>query len=209
MIVLHNDLEQQLTLSVKDERWDDHIRFRDVIRAPVNDGQGQIQTTNRLYLQLKMEPGLQTSKKEKTENEVAHKRCKGESPGLRITHGPTLTISTDPIRATHNRLEATTSLDTTMQDTVGIVVPDNMDNGETSGHNYDVIDEMNNETDKFEAQFTDRDTRDGWRIFDQLSVWGDGTGGGDTWDPGAPTLFASSKDFHTVLHVISFQNALL
>ena len=61
------------------------------------------------------------------DNEVADKRYKGESPALRITHGPTLSISADTIP--DNMLEATVSPAAVQQDNVGKEDPDNMGKG--------------------------------------------------------------------------------
>ena len=83
---------------------------------------------------------------------------------------------------------------------MGKEVPDNMGKGETSGDDYDGFGEMSNEADKLQTQFTNKDTRVGWTIFGQLPVWGHGAGGGDTWDPGSPPPFVSSRVSHTILH---------
>jgi hypothetical protein len=72
---------------------------------------------------------------------------------------------------------------------VGNEVADNMCTGETSGHDYDAFDEMSNEADKLKAPFADKDAMGGWKNVGQLPVWGDGAGGGETWDPGPPTPF--------------------
>ena len=47
------------------------------------------------------------AKKETMETDIADKRCQGESPALRLTHGSTLAISADTIPAAPQLLEAT------------------------------------------------------------------------------------------------------
>ena len=87
--------------------------------------------------------------------------------------------------------------------------PANMGQGETTGCDYDVFDKMSDAADKLKTQFVDKDARGGWKNFGQLPAWGDGTGEDDTWDPGPPTPFVSSMSYRTILHVTSFQTALL
>jgi hypothetical protein len=65
---------------------------------------------------------------------------------------------------------------------------------------------MSTEADKLKALFADEDAMGGWTNFGQLPAWGHGPGGGDTWDPGPPPPFASSRASRTLKHVISFQN---
>ena len=87
--------------------------------------------------------------------------------------------------------------------------PANMGQGETTGCDYDASDKMSNAADKLKAQFDDKDVRGGWKNFGQLSAWGDGAGGVDTWDPGPPTPFCFIQGLSHTLHVISFQNSPL
>ena len=209
------DVQQQRDLAVKEKRWTDVARFHDVITQ--HDSQNQMKTPNRLHQQIKMEPlssttsgpaleivddtisaaqrmmeeaaGPPAAMKEKMENAVADKMGKGESPGSRLTHGPTLASSADTIRAAHKMRGAAAAPATTKKDNVGNDVADNMCTGETSGHDYDACDEMRNEADKLKAPFTDKDAMGGWKNFGQLPPWGDGTGRVDTWDPGSPTPF--------------------
>ncbi len=121
--------------------------------------------------------------------------------------GPVLEIEDDMISAAPRMMEAAATLAAAKPDNVGNEVHDNMGKGETFGHAYDMRDGMSNEADKLKAPFADGDAMGGWTTFGQLPAWGHGAGGGDTWDPGPPTPFASSRASRTLLHVISFQNA--
>ncbi len=146
--------------------------------------------------------------------------------GLHTASGSALEIADDTISAVPRMMEATATLVAAKQDNVGNEVHDNMGKGETFGHAYDMCDGMSNEADKLKAPSADGcrdgmsneadklkapsadgDVMGGWTTFDQLPAWGHGAGGGDTWDPGPPTPFASSRVSRTLLHVISFQNA--
>ena len=138
---------------------------------------------------METETGPVTVKKETMENEVADNRGKGESPGFRVTHGPTLANSGGTIRSAHKMLGSTATPDEAKQDNVGNEVADNISKGETSSHDYDAFDEMSNEADKLQVPFADKDAMGGWKNVGQLPVLGDVTGGGDTWDPGPPTPF--------------------
>ena len=129
IIAEQGDVQQQRDLAVKEKRWADAARFHDAITQ--HDSQNQMKTPNRLDQQIKMEPLSSTtsgpaleivgdtisaaqrmmetaaappvSKKEKMENAVADKMGKGESPGSRLTHGPTLASSADTIRTVRNQ----------------------------------------------------------------------------------------------------------
>ena len=129
IIAEQGDVQQQRDLAVKENRWSDATRFHDTITQ--HDSQNQMKTPNRLDQQIKMEPLSSTTsgsaleivddtisaaqrmmesatapaaaKKEKMENAVADKMGKGESPGSRLTHGPTLASSADTIRAVRNQ----------------------------------------------------------------------------------------------------------
>ncbi len=128
---------------------------------------------------------------------------KGESSGFRLPPGPTLVLSTDPIRVTHKNLGETAAPTADKQDNVGNEVHDHMWKGETSGYDYDMGDGMNNEADKLKTPIADEDAMGGWTNFGQLTPWGLGTDGGDTWNPGSLTPFTSYRTSHTLLHVIS------
>ena len=208
-------MHQQLDLTVKEKRWVDAARLHDVITPP--DGQDQMTRPHLPHPHIKMEPRLQTTsgpvleitddtisaaqrmmeeadapaaaKKETMENEVADKRGKGEPPGFRLTHGPTLANSADTIRTAHKMLGTAAASAAAKQDTVGNEVADIISKGETSSHDYDAFDEMSNEADKLQVPFADKDAMGGWKNVGQLPVLGDVTGGGDTWDPGPPTPF--------------------
>ena len=205
-------VQQQSDLTVKEKRWADAARFHDALTQ--HDRQGQMQTPNRLHQQIRMEslssttsgPALESAddtisaaqrmmeaaaapaaaKKEKMEKVVADKKGKEDSPGFQLTQGPTLAISADTIWAAHKMLGAAVAPAAAKKDNVGNEVADNMCTGEISGHDYDAFDEMSNEADKLKAPFTDKDAMGGWKNVGQLPVWGDGAGGGDTWDPGSP-----------------------
>ncbi len=87
---------------------------------------------------------------------------------------------------------------------MGNEVVDNMCKGETSCHDYDAFDEMNNEADKLKTPFADKDVMGGWKNFGVM-----GPEGATLGIQGLPHHFASSRVSHTILHVISFQNAPL
>ena len=214
---------------------DDYILF--CVIADSHKGQGQRTTPNRPHQQLPMQPGVQIAhgpaldipdevirvahtmmqvtaapvpaKQEQMDNVVADKRCKGKSLVLRITHGPTLTVADDIVPAVPMMLAATAAPAAAQQDNVGKEDPANMGHGETTGYDYDAFDKMSDAADKLQAQFADKDARGGWQNFGQLPAWGDGAGEGDTWDPGPPTPFTSSRASYTLLRVISSQNAPL
>ena len=81
---------------------------------------------------------------ETIENKVADKRCMGASP-----------VSVDTIPGTPQVMETTAAPAATKQDNVGAEVPDNLGNGATFGDPYDGFSDINNESDKIQAQFTD------------------------------------------------------
>jgi hypothetical protein len=141
-------------------------------------------------------------------------------PGLHTASGLALEIVDDTISAAQRMMEAATAPATAKkeqftsavpaevkQDHVGTVVPDNLGKGDTSADDYDGFGDMRNEADQFQTQFASKDARGGWMNFGQLPAWGHGAGGGDTWDPGPPTPFTSSRASHTLFHVISLKNA--
>ena len=191
-------------------------RHLDIYIAQSHHGQGQMTTPNRPHQQIKMQPGLQIThgpalvipdavirathsmmevtaapvqaKQENMDNAVPDKRCKGESLGLRSTHGPILAIPPDIVPAVRMMLEATAAPAAAQQDDVGKDDHDNMGQGETTGCDYDASDKMSNAADKLKAQFDDKDVRGGWKNFGQLPAWGDGAGEGGTWDPGPPHI---------------------
>ncbi len=114
------------------------------------------------HTMMEVTPAPVPTKKEQMDNVVADKRSKGESLVLRITHGPTLTVAADIVPVVPTMLGATTTPAAAQQDNVGKEDPANMGHGETTGYDYDAFDKMNDVTDKFPAQFVDKDERGGW-----------------------------------------------
>jgi hypothetical protein len=192
MLSQQSDLKQQLVLPIEEKRWLDAAHFCDVISRSGEEQsdvisqsvEEQMPVTNLPPSHINMEPGCHTAS------------------------GSDLESSDDTISAAPRMMEATATLPEAKQDNVGNEVHDNMGKGETFGHDYDMGDGRSNETDKLKAPFADEDAMGGWTTSDQLPVWGHGVGGDDTWDPGPPPPFSSSRASLTLLHVISFQNAL-
>jgi hypothetical protein len=219
VIVEQRHLEKQWDLAVQEGRYytadgfcdaihrnlDDSILF--CVMAHSHNGQGQRTTPNATHTMMEVTTAPVPAKQEQMDNVVADKRCKGESLVLRITHGPTLTVAADIVPAVPTMLAATAAPASAQQDNVGKEDPANMGHGETTGYDYDAFDKMSDAADKLQAQFADKDARDGWQNFGQLPTWGAGEGESDTWDPGPPTLFPSSRTSRILLYVLSFQNA--
>jgi len=175
----HGGVQPQLALAINEERCLDAAHFCDAIARSVE---------------------------EQMDIAVSDTTCRGESPGFRLPHGPILVLAADSIRAAPKMLGAAAAPAAAKQDNVGNEVHDNMCKGDISGHDYDMGDGMSTEADKLKALFADEDAMGGWTNFGQLPAWGHGAGGGDTWDPGPPPPFASSRASRTLEHVMSFQN---
>jgi len=203
----HGGVQQQLALALKEKRWLEAAHFcelisrsgdeqRDVISPPVQEQMPQ---------QIKREPQFSTTSA--TAFDMAHEINTAHL--LHVYDPPNMVISADIVPAVRMMLEATEAPVAAQPVNVVKDDPDNMGQEETIGCDYDKFDKMSNAVDKLKSQFPDTDARGGWKIFGQLPAWGDGAGAGDTWDPGPPTPFTSSKASYTLLHVISSQNAPL
>ena len=98
-------MKQKLDLSVKDQRWDDVIRFRDTIRSQTHKEKVEKEVTDKIWKGETSGDDQDTSDEmyngqathgqdEMTMPNLSHSYIKLEI-GLQITHGPDLVISTD------------------------------------------------------------------------------------------------------------------
>ena len=210
MLVEQSGMQQQWDLAVKEKRWVDAARYRDIVKSQnAEDTTPAVHALQPSRIKIDRFPTPQAlpsvigedtiraaqlahahdnppvqATQEKMDNAVPDKRCTGDSLVLRITHAPILAIPSDIVPAVRTMLEATAA----QQDDVRKDDHDNMGQGETTGCDYDASDKMSNATDKLQVQIDDKDVRGGWKNFGQLPAWGDGAGEGGTWDPGPPHI---------------------
>ncbi len=197
-MIEESGLERQLALAIKDKRWVDCIRLSALIDLQTPNVPDQMTQPNLPHPPIEMAQS-RSSTTFGLALEIADDTIlgKGESSGFRLPPGPTLVLSADPIRAAHKMLGAAAAPAAGKQDNVGNEVHDNMCKGKTSGYDYDMDDGMSNEADKLKTPFADEDVMGGWTNFGQLSAWGHGTGGGDTWDPNSYTIYFIQGLSHT------------
>ena len=203
----HGGMQQQLDLAIKERRWLEAARLQDVISQLDEEQSPAISSPVQEQMPQQIKRELQFSTTSATAFDMAH-----EINTAHLLHAydpPNMVISADIVPAVSMMLEATEAPVAAQPVNVVQDDPDNMGQEETIGCDYDKLDKMSNAADKLKAQFPDTDARGGWKNFGQLPAWGDGAGAGDTWDPGPPTPFTSSKASYTLLHVISSQNAPL
>ena len=152
MITDQRGLKQELDLSVKDQRWDDAIRFRDTMRSQANKEKVEKEVADKICkgqtsgddqdTSDEMQNGQAThGQDEMTITNLSHPYIKMEI-GLQITHGPDLVISVDTIRAAQKMIETSVTPAVVKKERVEKEVADKICKGETSGDDQEASDEM-------------------------------------------------------------------